>query len=257
MHPGLFLSHNSFDKPFVRKLSADLQAAGVQVWVDEAEIRVGDSLIDRIAEGIAGADYLGVVLSPRSVESLWVQRELNIALSREIGGRKTKVLPILLEECELPVFLEDKFYADFRAPDLYEKGLNLLLRSMGVSPVPDDEPSSVLTLERLRAFLADRFPKRDQSDWNDHAFLLEQLNEIEVRTVEALDDLLWRAQPALEEQESGLAHRVLGRLASTGAVRSSMWSVSKRAADSCIAGRQTYRKFHQYVRARGGPRDAG
>lgn len=255
MRPDLFLSHNSLDKPFARRLATDLQASGIRTWLDEAEMRIGDSLIEKIAEGIAGAEYLGVVLSPRSVQSAWVQKELNIALSREIGGRKIKVLPILLETCEIPIFLQDKFYADFRAPDSYEKGLNLLQRSMGVLPVSDDSRSTILTLDRLRDFLKRRFPDRSQSDWNDQAHLLEQLNEIEIGTAEALDELLWCAEPALAKQESGLVHRIMGPLAASGAVRSSMWFVNKRAADTCIAGRQMYRKFHQYVRSKEGRRE--
>jgi len=249
MAPNLFLSHNSSDKPFVRRLAGDLRAAGVRVWLDEAEIRVGDSLIAKIADAIADAEYLGVVLSSRSVKSAWVEKELNIALSREIGGQKLKVLPILMETCELPLFLQDKFFADFRTPALYDNGMHLLLRSMGVGPAPELQSSTALTLECLSSFLVHRFPERDQSDWNDRAHLLEQLNKIEIRTLQQLDDLIWRAEPALEKLESGLTHRMLGRLAATGAVRSAMWSVDQRAADTCIAGRQQFRKFNQFVRS--------
>ena len=45
---SIFLSHNSVDKPFVRKLANDLRRRGHYAWVDEAEIKVGDSLIDKI-----------------------------------------------------------------------------------------------------------------------------------------------------------------------------------------------------------------
>jgi hypothetical protein len=39
---SIFLSHNSKDKPFVRRLSKGLQAHGIRVWVDEAEMQLGD-----------------------------------------------------------------------------------------------------------------------------------------------------------------------------------------------------------------------
>ena len=45
---SIFLSHNSKDKPFVRKLADDLRKKGHYVWVDEAEIKVGDSLIGKL-----------------------------------------------------------------------------------------------------------------------------------------------------------------------------------------------------------------
>lgn len=63
---SIFLSHSSNDKPFVRKLAADLRRAGFYVWVDEAEIKVGDSLIEKIEDGIDNTDFLGVVISQNS-----------------------------------------------------------------------------------------------------------------------------------------------------------------------------------------------
>ena len=60
---SIFLSHNSKDKPFVRSLARYLEKAGIKVWVDEAEINVGDSLIQKISNGIENMRYLGVILS--------------------------------------------------------------------------------------------------------------------------------------------------------------------------------------------------
>ncbi|PEU28639.1 hypothetical protein CN532_11480 [Bacillus wiedmannii] len=56
--PSVFLSHSSKDKFFVRKLAERLIHSGVEVWIDEAEIKIGDSLIEKISQGIKGADYL-------------------------------------------------------------------------------------------------------------------------------------------------------------------------------------------------------
>jgi predicted peroxiredoxin len=71
-----FISHSSKDKPFVRQLAADLVAAGVQIWLDEQRIRVGDSIPERIAQGVAESDFFLVVISADSVKSAWVQKEL-------------------------------------------------------------------------------------------------------------------------------------------------------------------------------------
>lgn len=117
---SIFLSHNHADKPFVRRLAQDLQTAGVRVWIDEAEIMIGDSLIEKIRQGIDEMEYVGVVLSQNSVESRWVQEELDIAMNQQIEGRRVKVLPLLLDDCELPGFLQGKLYADFQAPERYE-----------------------------------------------------------------------------------------------------------------------------------------
>ena len=70
--PSIFISHNHEDKQFVRRLGADLAAAGVKSWIDEAEINVGDSLIAKISSAIDEMDYFAVILSPRSGGSAWV-----------------------------------------------------------------------------------------------------------------------------------------------------------------------------------------
>jgi len=140
---SIFLSHTSSDKPFVRKLANDLRANGHTVWIDEAEINIGDSLIGKIRDGLDSVDYVAVVLSKASVKSTWVQKELEIASNREIKEKKKVVLPIKIEDVPLPGFLEGKFYGDFSDPLEYDEKLNLLLRALGdsktVIPKTDEE----------------------------------------------------------------------------------------------------------------------
>jgi hypothetical protein len=130
---GMLVSHTGADKPFVRRLSDDLIARGVpRVWVDEAEIDIGDSLIAKIEEGMKLSRYIGVVLSPRSIDAPWVKKELDIALNREIARGEVVVLPLLYEKCELPEFLKGKLYADFTDADQYEATLAKLLRRLRI-----------------------------------------------------------------------------------------------------------------------------
>ena len=128
---GIFLSHTSADKSFVRELKNGLEAHGVKdVWLDEAEILVGDSLTKKIDEGLKKTKYIGVVLSPRSIKSAWVERELDIAINREIATGEVAVLPLLYEQCDLPGFLVGKMYADFTSPANYDESLSKLLRRL-------------------------------------------------------------------------------------------------------------------------------
>ena len=130
--PSVFLSHSSRDKAFTRKLAERLVAAGVRVWLDEAELNVGDSLLERISTAIETADYVAAVISHTSVQSSWVQNELQLAMSRELADRRVRVLPILIEACELPMYLRDKLYADFSRPDDFDTPFARLLRTLGV-----------------------------------------------------------------------------------------------------------------------------
>ena len=53
MTVSIFLSHNSQDKPFTKRLARDLDNHEVKYWLDEAEIKIGDSLIEKIRSGIS------------------------------------------------------------------------------------------------------------------------------------------------------------------------------------------------------------
>lgn len=123
-----FISHSTRDKPFVRKLAADLVANGVKVWLDEQQILVGDSIPEKIAQGLAESDFFLIVVSANSVNSQWVKKELNNAIVQEIERRKVTVLPIKLDDVEMPGTIREKLYADFSRS--YEDGLEKLLQSI-------------------------------------------------------------------------------------------------------------------------------
>lgn len=125
-----FLSHSSHDKPFIRQLASDLKGRGVQVWLDEWSIKVGESIPDKISQGLAESDYFLLAASKHSVNSEWVKRELNSALLREVEKRAVSILPLKLDDCEIPLLIRDKKYADFS--DSYKQGLADLLHAMGV-----------------------------------------------------------------------------------------------------------------------------
>jgi hypothetical protein len=124
--PKVFLSHSSTDKAFVSRLANDLEAKKVPVWFDRWELRVGDSLTQRIQDGIAESSWLAVVLSKTSIHSEWVKKELAAAQALELHQRSVFVLPLVIEDCEIPIFLLDKLYADFRIS--YEHGFESLVR---------------------------------------------------------------------------------------------------------------------------------
>lgn len=130
---GVFLSHSHEDRAFATRLGNDLAAHGLRVWIDSAEINVGDSLIQKISEGLQNMNYLAVVLSKFSVQSEWVKKEVEIAMNHEIAQRRVVVLPILRDECDIPLFLKGKLYVDFRDDAAYRSSLKLLLRRFGTT----------------------------------------------------------------------------------------------------------------------------
>lgn len=123
-----FLSHSSKDKVIIRQIASDLTAEGVEVWLDEQRIHVGDSIPGKIAQGLAQSDFFLIALSEHSVGSEWVTRELNNALVQEISNRRIAIMPLKLSSCEIPTLIADKKYADFSHS--YREGLDSLIASI-------------------------------------------------------------------------------------------------------------------------------
>ncbi|WP_236848832.1 toll/interleukin-1 receptor domain-containing protein [Candidatus Thiodictyon syntrophicum] len=82
-----------------------LTADGVVVWLDEAEINIGDSLIDKISAAIDQMKFVAAVISSNSIGSAWVQKERSLAISApsttgatlrpNLGGGNTEGLRIV------------------------------------------------------------------------------------------------------------------------------------------------------------------
>lgn len=125
---AIFISYSHKDKEFVDSLAANLVKKGVRVWVDTWELNVGDSIIAKVQKAIQEADALLIVLSQASVQSEWCKKELSSGLIRELEEKRVVVLPVLIEECEIPIFLRDKLRADFKADK--DKGLRQVLEAV-------------------------------------------------------------------------------------------------------------------------------
>lgn len=130
--PKLFISYSHNDASFVDRLIDDLGRYDISVWVDKNELQVGDSLIEKIREGIDKADFFAIVISKSSIKSRFVQRELDVAMTREIVDGGVKVLPLVIEKVDLPSFMKGKVYADFSRD--YDVGLGSFLKAINVIP---------------------------------------------------------------------------------------------------------------------------
>jgi TIR domain len=121
----IFISYSHADKAFADKLAFNLVKHDAHVWVDSWELNVGDSILNRVQEAIQSSSALLIILSKASVASEWCKKELNAGLMRELDEKKVIVLPVLVEDCEIPVFLREKLYADFRKD--FKSGLQALV----------------------------------------------------------------------------------------------------------------------------------
>lgn len=90
----LFISHATEDKDdIVRDLANALKKSGFEVWYDEFELKIGDSLRKKIDQGLSKSRYGIVIISPSFVRKNWTEYELNGMVAREMNGHKV-ILPI-------------------------------------------------------------------------------------------------------------------------------------------------------------------
>ena len=97
----VFLSHNSADKPEVRRLAERLQAAGLRVWFDEWIIQPGDDIYLAIERGLEASRTLVLCLSPAALGSDWVGLERSTVLFRDPANAGRRFIPLLLADCRL------------------------------------------------------------------------------------------------------------------------------------------------------------
>jgi transcriptional regulator with XRE-family HTH domain len=139
----LFLSHRSANKQKVRELAADIESATFQdrplmTWLDEAEIRPGDSIPAAVNRGLEQSRFIGIVMTPEYFEagSGWTDAEWHAALHQDPDNRNARIIPLLAEDCPFVPYL----LRHLRAIDLrrnhYDHGLRELLAVLRNEPLP-------------------------------------------------------------------------------------------------------------------------
>lgn len=95
-----FLSYSRGDQAFTLRFANDLKAAGVDVWVDQFDIAIGQNWDRSVEAAVRACDGFIIIMSPRSVASENVADEIGVALE---GGKH--IIPILHEKCTVPMRL--------------------------------------------------------------------------------------------------------------------------------------------------------
>ncbi len=110
----VFLSHNSNDKPRVRRLAKRLKEEGLRVWFDEWNVGPGDIIALKVEEGLEQSRVLLLCISPNALASGWVALERSTSIHRDPANKGRRFIPLLLADCELPDTLRRYKYVDFR-----------------------------------------------------------------------------------------------------------------------------------------------
>ncbi|HJR08566.1 MAG TPA: TIR domain-containing protein [Pyrinomonadaceae bacterium] len=124
----VFLSHNSIDEPWVNRLKVALQERGVKVWLDKDEIRPGARFVRAIEIGLEESKAVALIVSPEAMASGWVEEEYDRALSlAQSKDRPLQLIPVILREAEMPGFLGNRNYVDFRDETSFDEKIEKLI----------------------------------------------------------------------------------------------------------------------------------
>lgn len=93
----VFLSHADKDRRFVTKVAKTLAGNGVKVWYSRKHLVGAQQWHDEIGAALKRCDWFAVILSPHSVRSEWVKREVVYALSTKKYSRR--IVPIVYRRC--------------------------------------------------------------------------------------------------------------------------------------------------------------
>ncbi len=110
--PNIFISHSSRDKAAATRLATTLNFCAIDVWLDDWELEVGQSLIDEIARAMDNSRYIAILITENYNTTVWTKTEYKKAVSREQKENRTVMLPLIVGEAQIPDFLEDKLYID-------------------------------------------------------------------------------------------------------------------------------------------------
>ncbi|WP_162925861.1 toll/interleukin-1 receptor domain-containing protein [Isoalcanivorax indicus] len=112
----VFLSHSSKDKKFVDNVFNELQKSEIRAWYDKEEIAPGDSITEKINDGLRKCDFGLIFLSSNFLngKSGWTIAEANFFMQQRMRDKSKKfaIINIDIDHAEMPPLMQDYRYVD-------------------------------------------------------------------------------------------------------------------------------------------------
>lgn len=112
--PRVFLSYTSDNLALARRIAEVLEANGIETWWDKWCIYPGDSLRQKIDEGISECTHFLVLLTPQSIGKPWVNQEMDAGLVRKLNDQ-CRFLPV---RYELPASALPPLLSGMHSPEI-------------------------------------------------------------------------------------------------------------------------------------------
>lgn len=144
MGPRIFLSYSFADSAAAQALADFLVARGHQVHLEDDTSLMDQQLGAAIRKAIAGAEILIQLLTPNSVQSSWVAREMEMAIDIRATGQDLAILPVLTSGVGKPAAIQDFWYLRAQAERLTSEEMEevhrFALRSVFALPLDPENP---------------------------------------------------------------------------------------------------------------------
>jgi len=98
-----FISYSHKDQDFAERLHADLKAKGVRCWFTPQRLRISDKRRPAIEQAIHARERVLLVLSDHSIDSPWMEKEVETALGKENKAGRRVLFPIRLDEAIMEI----------------------------------------------------------------------------------------------------------------------------------------------------------
>jgi hypothetical protein len=157
-----FLSHNTEDKPIVKRVAEALERAQLRPWLDAWHLVPGEAWQPAIEEALRKSACC-VVFVGRSGIGAWQHEEMRAAIDRRVtaarSGQPFRVIPVLLpgsqkrNDSELPVFLTATTWVKFHSDD-DANAVRTLERAIRGLPPRDERQSFQSAVHHVRVFVS-------------------------------------------------------------------------------------------------------
>ncbi len=131
----VFLSHSSKDKETVRAVAERLRADGLRVWLDEWELKPGDSIPSKIEDGLKRSRVLVLCMSANAFGSEWAQLESYTFRFRDPLNKDRRFIPLRLDDAPIDGSLAQFLYINW-LPDERDNSYPKLLEACRPTAAP-------------------------------------------------------------------------------------------------------------------------
>jgi hypothetical protein len=124
-----FVSYAREDRDIALRLTEDLRTAGIDVWIDQRDIRAGEQWDQAVERALEQSPTMLVILSPDAVQSHSVMDEVSYALEE-----RKRVVPVLHRPCKIPLRMRRLQYVELTPA--YDDALSRLVTALQSGSAP-------------------------------------------------------------------------------------------------------------------------